>query len=69
MWTEVEQYINATGEISQETLMELASFTDSQKEKERLENETLTVDMTDEQRSQLLGGVVDEQDETTGDTE
>jgi len=69
IWTEVEQYINATGEISQETLMELASFTDSQKEKERLENETLTVDMTDEQRSQLLGGVVDEQDEDAGITE
>ena len=49
--------------------MELASFTDSQKEKERLENETLTVDMTDEQRSQLLGGAVDEQDEAAGVTE
>ena len=69
VWTEVEQYINATGEISQETLMELASFTDSQKEKERLENETLTVDMTDEQRSQLLGGAVDEQDEVASVTE
>ena len=69
VWGEVEQYINATGEISQETLMELASFTDSQKEKERLENETLTVDMTDEQRSQLLGGAVDEQDEAAGVTE
>ena len=69
VWGEVEQYINATGEISQETLMELASFTDSQKEKERLENETLTVDMTDEQRSQLLGGAVDEQDEAAGITE
>ena len=49
--------------------MELASFTDSTKEKERLENEALTVDLTDEQRSQLLGGVVDEQDEIAVDTE
>ena len=69
IWSEVEQYINATGEISQETLMELASFTDIDKEKERLENEMLTVDMTDDQKSRLLGGGVNEQGEDAGAAE
>lgn len=69
VWAEVEQYINATGEISQETLMELASFTDSTKEKERLASEGISNDMTDEQKQVLLGGVDNESNEDEGTKE
>ena len=66
---EAEEWLRVYNLKMSTSRLELESFTDSQKEKARLENETLTVDMTDEQRSQLLGGAVDEQDETTGVTE
>lgn len=39
IWEEVEKFIKAGGEISQETLIELASFTDLVKEIERLQKE------------------------------
>ena len=39
VWEEVQRYINAGGQISLETLLELTSFTDPSKEKERMKTE------------------------------
>lgn len=52
VWEEVQRYINAGGQISLKTLLELTSFTDPSKEKERMENEEndrLSIFMTDEE--------------------
>ncbi len=39
VWEEVEHFRASGGELSQETLAELTSFTDYKQEQERLENE------------------------------
>ena len=41
IWSEIKAYIDAGGELSQETLQEIASFVDSATENERLENERM----------------------------
>lgn len=55
IWAEVEKYINANGEISQATLMELASFIDSsENEKQRLAEDNISPYATDEERQFVL---------------
>lgn len=65
IWAEIQSYINAGGEISQETLMENASFTDSVKEKKRLLDDTVPNTASDEERSFLTS---DNTDTIGGDT-
>lgn len=58
VWGEVKEYIASGGEISQETLRELSSFTDHDIEKERLLKEEITPNTTDEEFAfQMRGGV------------
>ena len=55
VWAEVEKYINANGEVSQATLMELASFIDSsENEKQRLAEDNISPYATDEERQFVL---------------
>lgn len=55
VWAEVEKYINANGEVSQATLMELASFIDSsENEKRRLAEDNISPYATDEERQFAL---------------
>ena len=55
VWAEVEKYINANGEVSQVTLMELASFIDSsENEKQRLAEDNISPYATDEERQFVL---------------
>ena len=55
VWAEVEKYINANGEVSQATLMELASFIDSsENEKRRLAEDNISPYATDEERQFVL---------------
>ena len=55
VWAEVEKYINANGEVSQATLMELASFIDSsENEKQRLAEDSINPYATDEERQFVL---------------
>ena len=55
VWAEVEKYINANGEVSQATLMELASFIDSsENEKQRLAEDSISPYATDEERQFVL---------------
>ena len=50
VWAEVEKYINANGEVSQATLMELASFIDSsENEKRRLAEDDIGTFASDEE--------------------
>lgn len=53
VWAEIKTYIEAGGEVSQETLREIASFTDHQTEEERMRRESVTVASTDEERAFL----------------
>lgn len=64
VWAEIQAYINAGGEISQETLQENASFTDSAKEKQRLLEDTVPLNASDEQRAFLTGGLNEQPTET-----
>lgn len=65
VWQEVKTFIESGGEISQETLRELATFTDNDKELERLINESLDPSITDEERNFLTRGVANvDTDET-----
>lgn len=55
VWEEISQYINAGGQISQETLRENASFTSQEEEEMRLEEEDkarLTPYLTDEEKGE-----------------
>lgn len=58
VWEEVEKFVQTGGEISQQTLRELASFTDEVKEMERLDKESTRPDATDAELNFL--GVRDE---------
>lgn len=53
VWTEIKAYIEAGGEVSQETLMENATFTDYKTEQERLLKQN---GGSDEEISQMVGG-------------
>lgn len=57
VWAEVAQYISAGGEVSQETLRELASFTDNDIESQRINKESIRPNATDEERQFYLGGL------------
>ncbi|WP_311431805.1 phage portal protein [Facklamia hominis] len=55
VWAEVEKYISAGGEVSQTTLMELASFIENiDNEKVRLENDSLPSNATDQLKAFML---------------
>lgn len=56
VWEEIKLYMEAGGEISQETLREHASFTDHKQEQDRLANESVPFDAPDQQRSFALRG-------------
>ncbi len=64
VWMEVREYIQSGGEVSQETLRELATFTDNDKEKKRLLEESITTNSTDFDRDYLMRGVNDVNPET-----
>lgn len=64
VWEEVEKFVSTGGEISQQTLRELASFTDEQTETERLEKENVRPDISDAELN-FLGGQYDS-NETAG---
>lgn len=51
VWAEIGKYIEAGGQISQETLRDQATFTTNDLEESRLDGEGLTIDLTDEQIS------------------
>lgn len=55
VWAEVTQFIANGGELSQETLRELASFTDNDKESQRLAEENIRPNATDDEKAFLLG--------------
>lgn len=56
IWSEVKEYIEAGGQISQETLRGLTSFTSHSQEVERLANEELPNNVTDEELAFLTRG-------------
>lgn len=56
IWAEIQSAISAGMEISQDTLLENASFTDAAKEKKRLQAETVSLAATDSERDFLTGG-------------
>ncbi|MDK6688318.1 phage portal protein [Aerococcus urinae] len=60
VWSEIEAYINAGGELSQATLRELASFTDNDTEEERLEAERLSPNATDAEKAFFSGKLGDD---------
>lgn len=59
VWAEIQSAINSGLEISQETLLEAASFTDTRKEKQRLLKEE---GVSDAEISQIVGEPDDEQE-------
>ena len=58
VWTEIKTYIESGGEISQETLMNNASFTDFKTENERLKKQNGSIDF------EFNRGVTDEETDT-----
>lgn len=61
VWAEITDAVNAGMEISQETFQENASFTDKEKEKQRLLDDTVSLTASDEERAFLTGGLTNEQ--------
>ncbi|MEQ9763248.1 phage portal protein [Streptococcus sp. ZJ151] len=59
IWTEIKAYVEAGGEVSQETLMENASFTDYQTEQSRILKQG---GYSDVEVNQIVGEQDDEQD-------
>ena len=55
IWAEIQAAISAGMDISQDTLMENASFTDAEKEKKRLKAETVSLAASDAERDFVRG--------------
>ncbi|MFI3632794.1 phage portal protein [Streptococcus parauberis] len=57
VWAEIKSAVDSGMEISQETFQETASFTDKDKERQRLLNDTVSLTASEEERAFLTGGL------------